>query len=230
MLLESFHRSNGRSMMNRINLFVGTIVILLAAGWNLGLAQVTGEISGTVTDQTEARLPGAKITLHDVETGRMRTATTDAAGHYDVPGLAVGSYEVSAELAGFRTTVRKGITVTVGSHEAVDIVMQVGEVAEQVTVSGEAPLVNLSSATVSEIVDEKKVRDLPLNGRDISQLILLQTEVTQPRNKVRKMITSNGLSFNIAGQRDVSNVVLLDGTDITDMRGAVGGAGGALTG
>lgn len=221
--------------MRRINLFAGSIlmpffVILLAAGWNLGIAQVTGSISGVVTDQTGARLPGVKVTLHHVETGRVRTTLTDEAGRYDVPSLAVGSYEASAELAGFHTTVRKGITLTVASREVVDLSMQVGEVAEQVTVTGEAPLVNLSSAAVGEIVDDKKVRDLPLNGRDVSQLILLQTEVTTPRNKVHKMITSNGLTFNISGQRDISNVILLDGTDIIDARGAAGGAGGALTG
>ncbi len=221
--------------MKRINLPVASIlravfVISLFSGWNIASAQVTGVISGNVTDQTGARLPGVKVTLHHVETGRVRAVLTDEMGRYDVPALAVGSYEVSAELAGFHTTVRKGITLTVGSHEAVDIAMQVGAVAEELTVTGEAPLVDLSSAAVGEVVDDKKVRDLPLNGRDVSQLILLQTDVTQPRNKVHKMITSNGLTFNIAGQRDVTNVILLDGTDIIDARGSAGGAGGALTG
>lgn len=212
--------------MTRMNL----LLIILLAGCNIGLAQVTGTISGVATDQTGARLPGVKVTLHHVETGRVRTALTDEAGRYDIPSLAVGSYEVSAELAGFHTTVRKGITLTVASHEIVDISMQVGEVAEQVTVTGEAPLVDVSSATVGDVVDDKKVRDLPLNGRDVSQLILLQTEVTTARAKSHKMITSNGLTFNIGGQRDTANVILLDGTDIIDARGAAGGAGGALTG
>jgi len=221
--------------MKQINLFVGSIlkaffVILFAAGWTLGLAQVSGAISGNVTDQTGARVPGVKVTLHHVETGRVRTVLTDEMGRYDAPALAVGSYEVSAEIAGFHNTVRKGITLTVGSHEVVDISMQVGAVAETVEVTAETPLVNTSSAAVSEVVDEKKVRDLPLNGRDISQLLLLQSDVSQARGKSKKLLTSNGNAFNISGQRDTANVFLVDGTDITDLRGSASSAGGPLSG
>ena len=142
------------------------------------LAQVTtGTISGAVTDSTGAVLPGATINLKSVEKGFSRTVTTDEGGRYRAPELALGSYEITAEVAGFQTVIRSGITLTVGREAVVDFTLQVGTVADKITVTGEAPLVQTANATVAALVDERAMRELPLNGRSFADLIGIQPGV-----------------------------------------------------
>ena len=144
----------------------------------MALAQVTtGTISGTVGDSTGAVIPGASITVRNVETGITREATTDAAGRYRIPQLGLGSYEITAGSAGFQTGVRSGVTLTVGREATVDFTLQVGAVAERITVTGEAPLIETTNSTVSNLVDERTMRDLPLNGRSFADLTSIQPGV-----------------------------------------------------
>src|SRR5206468_310504 len=105
--------------------------------------------------QSGAVLPGATVTVTNVETGIARTAVSGTKGEYRVPALAVGTYEVRAELAGFQMAVRNGITLSVGQEAVVELALQVGNVTEQVTVTGDAPLIETTSATVSGLVDPK---------------------------------------------------------------------------
>src|ERR1041385_520355 len=149
-------------------------VALLAVWATLAKAQVTtGTINGTVTDPSGAVLPGAKIEITSDATGAMRMATTDASGHYSVPQLAIGSYKVSATLEGFQTDVHPGVQVAVGGTATVDMKLQVGAVTQTVEVTGEAPLIQTQESQVSNVVQDQQLRELPLNGRDMSQLILL---------------------------------------------------------
>ena len=106
----------------------------------------TGIISGTVRDQTGAVMPGASIQITNQETGRIRTATTDPGGRYRVPALELGPFDVQASAAGFRTAVKPGGMLTVGSEVIVDLAMEVGQVADNVTVTAEVPLVQSTSA------------------------------------------------------------------------------------
>jgi len=107
-----------------------------------------GSILGTVTDDSGARVPGAAITVRNTETGITRSVTTDAGGRYRAPNLGLGLYEVRAELMGFRTAVRQGIQVTVAAESNVNLTLSIGAVAEQVVVTGEAPLIETTSATI----------------------------------------------------------------------------------
>ncbi|HWP84033.1 MAG TPA: carboxypeptidase-like regulatory domain-containing protein, partial [Terriglobia bacterium] len=118
-------------------------------------AQNTGTILGTVKDQSGAVLPGATLTVRNVETGITRTGVSGSRGEYRFPALAVGTYEVQAEMTGFQTSVRQGITLTVGREAVVDFSLAVGNVAEQVTVTGEAPLIETTTATVGGVVDSQ---------------------------------------------------------------------------
>lgn len=138
---------------------------------------ITGTISGTVTDQTGAVVPGANVVVRQVETGIAHNVSTDAAGRYRVSQLGLGNYEVTAGATGFQTMVRSGITLTVGREALVDFALQVGSVAESVTVTGEAPLVTTTSATVSGLVSDQQLQSLPLNGRSFANLVDTQPGV-----------------------------------------------------
>src|SRR5260370_28554317 len=145
----------------------------------IAVAQVTtGTISGTVSDSTGAVVPGVTINLKSIETGISRTVRTDEGGRYRAPELGLGSYEITVEAAGFETVIRRGITLTVGREAVVDFTLQVGTIADKITVTGEAPLVQTANATVAALVDERAMRELPLNGRSFADLTGIQPGVT----------------------------------------------------
>ena len=199
--------------MQRLNRLAGVFVCgFFFSG--IVLAQITtGTILGTVRDSTGAVIPGATIRLKNAETGTTRTATTDASGRYTAPQLGLGNYEVTAEAAGFQTMVRSGIEMTLGREAMVDFTLQVGTVAEQVTVTGEAPLVETTNATVAHLVSEKAIRDLPLNGRSFTDLTAsapgVVTELGVPSG-----VFQGGGRMTINGARPQQSLYLLDGTDI----------------
>src|SRR5712691_2712695 len=198
----------------------------------LSRAQViTGTILGTVTDQSGSALPGVSISVKNADTGQTRTVLTDSGGTYRAPGLGLGAYEVDAELEGFQKVVRKGITLNVGREAVVNFRLALGRVSETVVVQAEAPLVNTTESTVSHVVDELKIRDLPLNGRDFSQLILLQPGVTMSRNSNNTANVGRGIKISVAGARPNENLFTLDGTDYNDaLNNAPASAQGLMTG
>src|SRR5437016_676883 len=103
---------------------------------------------------------------------------TDSTGHYSVPVLQPGQYEVHVTQTGFQTVTRRGIELAVGQNAVIDVRMELGRIAEEMTVTGESPVVNTTSGAVSGLVGDKEIRELPLNGRSFQQLALLQTGVT----------------------------------------------------
>ena len=164
--------------MDRKSLWAVTLIILF---WSplWAFSQVsTASLQGTVADQSEASIPGVEVTVTNVDTGSDRTVITDDAGRYRAPQLAIGNYEVKAELVGFRSVVRSGINLTVGQQAVVHITLEVGEISEVVVVTGLASLVNTTSSEISGLVDSKTMRDLPLNGRNYVSLALLQPGVS----------------------------------------------------
>ena len=118
-------------------LFIGILTLL--AGAESGWAQVTGVLSGRVLDATDAAIPGATVTVKNVETGATRTTTTDQTGTYRVVALPVGPQEVRAEKTGFKSAVRLGINLAVGQEAVANLRMEVGTVSEEVTVTAETP-------------------------------------------------------------------------------------------
>src|SRR5712692_9812558 len=141
-------------------------------------AQVsTGTISGVVQDPSGAAIPGAMVTVRNVDTGTARTLTTDAGGRYTAPDLTLGNYEVTAQQSGFQTEVRSGITLTVGRQEVINLALKVGQLSDKVTITAEAPLVESTTSAMSSLVDARSIRDLPLNGRSYDRLALLQPGV-----------------------------------------------------
>jgi hypothetical protein len=189
----------------------------------------TGTITGTVTDQSGAAVPGANITVKHVETGTSRTTVSGATGRYEVSNLSIGQYEVSATSAGFQTSVRSGIALTVGRTAVVDHALQVGEVTQAVTVTGEAPLIETTSATVTQLVDERAVENLPLNNRDLTQLAVLQPGVIKSPAG-RGTFGGLGDKITVGGSRGTQNLYLMDGVSNSDLSGNPQGASGAYTG
>lgn len=202
-----------------------TLCLCFLTALSLSLGQIaTGIISGTVTDASGGVLPGVTITVRNVDTGITQSVLTDDAGRYSVAQLALGSYEVQGDLGGFKTTVRQGITLTVGREAVVNIELTVGEIAEKVVVSGEAPLVETTSTALGGLVDDKKIRDLPLNGRNFAQLALLQPGVTAYNSEVSNVLVGTGLKFSVNGARPSNNNFMLDGVNMADTGGATPGS------
>jgi hypothetical protein len=179
----------------------------------------TATLSGTVTDQSTAVLPGATVTVRNVETGARRLLVTGNEGLYHAAELSPGNYEVEAQLSGFKTAVRTGISLSVGRQAIVDLVLEVGEVQQSVVVTGEAPLVESRTAAVSVLIDERTVRELPLNGRDLNQLSLLTPGVALSSSSTAKSTAGFGKMLSVKGSRPQSNVFVLDGTDINAFPG-----------
>jgi len=189
-------------------LLAGVLTPALIAG--MAYAQVTGSITGTVRDMSGAVLPGATVNVKHIETGLTRTAETEANGSYNVPSLPVGEYEVTAEKMGFKQEVRRGINLAVGQEAVLNLTLEVGNVVEQVTVTGEAPIVNTTLSSTSGLVSEQQVKDLPLNGRSFDNLLVLNTGTTNPSTNV-----NNGAwtVYSISGKRMETNRYLLNGLD-----------------
>src|SRR5207244_1928306 len=139
--------------------------------------QNRGTIFGTVTDTSGATMPGTRITVTDITTNAVFTTESNQAGFYSAPGLAVGEYQVAGERPGFKKAVRSGITLQVDQRAEVNLTMDLGAVAESVEVVGQAPLVDTGGATVGEVIDNRRVLELPVNGRNALSLVFLTPAV-----------------------------------------------------
>jgi len=184
----------------------------------LATAQTVGaSLQGVITDASGAALPNAQIIVLNVSTGATRELSTDAAGRYRVPILPPGDYEVHVTAAGFQTMVRRGIQLAVGQTAVVDLALDVGRVEAAVTVTAEAPRINLATGAVSGLVDDRQIRDLPLNGRSFQQLALLQPGVTSALAAGSDVVGGRAPKISINGARPEQNSFLLDGTDINNV-------------
>src|SRR2546427_2578378 len=190
--------------------FVTAIVVLIALPMCLVFAQTsTATILGVVKDISGALVPGVSITVKHTESGLTRTVVSGERGGYNVPLLPVGAYEITTTMPGFKQAVRSGINLVVGQEAVVDLTLEVGANAEQVTVTGDAPLVNTTTASVSGLVNERQVKDLPLNGRSFDNLITLNAgAINYTALKTPNAPTAGeGNSFSVAGRRPLGNRV-----------------------
>ncbi|MSO20878.1 MAG: hypothetical protein EXQ56_10540 [Acidobacteria bacterium] len=199
--------------MQKTGTFFMVVVFLLAA-LGTGGAQVTlGTISGTVKDSTGAVIPDVNLTIRNLETGITRSAISDSAGRYTASQLGLGNYEITATNAGFQSVVRSGVELTVGRQAVVDFALQVGAVSEQVTVTGEAPLLETTNSTVADLVTEQQMRELPLNGRSFTDLTAIQPGAISDLG-IPAGVFQGGGRIILNGARPQQSSYLLDGTDI----------------
>ncbi len=188
---------------------------LVFVGWGTGQLKAQGTtatILGTVTDSTGAAVPAAGVQVRNTGTGQTQTAQSDAQGRYNVPDLGVGNYEVQASKMGFSTLVHKGITLTVGGQLVVDFALQVGQQTQTVTVEGEITQVETTSSTVSSLVSQSQMRELPLNGRNFEQLIQLAPGVQNyyGGSSGLNMREGKDAAISVAGGRPDGMALLMD--------------------
>lgn len=188
--------------------------VLFALGGMAIAQRITGSIDGRVQDASGAVLPGVEITVTNDATQQARTTITNETGLYNVPLLPSGTYSVRASLTGFRTELRRGIQVEVDRNARVDLQLQVGDVAESMEVTADAPLIETNSSSLGQVIDTRRIAELPLNGREFLALASL-TPGVQPNVEGSNLSTQQG-SVNVNGAREEFNLFLLDGVDNND--------------
>src|SRR5579883_2663992 len=196
--------------------------ILLALGIvSSGKLNAQGSTSatllGTVTDSSGAVIPNASIQVKNVDTGRVQQAPADGQGRYTIADLPVGNYEAQAAAQGFQTVVRWGITLTVGAPTVVDFSLAVGQAQQTVTVEAHVTQVDTVSTAVASYVEQKQINDLPLNGRNFTDLVALAPGVaagSQIGNGGANLLYGVENNFSVSGARAEGQAYLLDNTDI----------------
>src|SRR5882724_8173521 len=177
--------------------------------------QITGSIQGIVADPTGAAVQGATVSAKQAETGLTRIAVTDHSGAYDVLELPVGHYRLQVEAKGFQTYIQQGITLDVNEKATVPVHLAVGSETQHVEVLADALLIQSTVTNLGTTVSEREILDLPLNGRDFTQLGLLQTGVVPltPGLKEAGGSLRDGQAYAVNGQRPESNNFLIDGAN-----------------
>jgi Carboxypeptidase regulatory-like domain len=216
----------GIQMISRVSKFLAALVLLLGFVYSTPVrAQVVGAtLSGTITDPQGGVVPNAKVSVKNEATGITTDTTTNSAGLYSIVNLPPADYDVSVSASGFSTATSK-VTLTVGAKQALNLALTVGEVSQTVEVTGAAPTVQTTNATISGNVQGAQIVQLPLNGRDWVSLATLtpgvvsvrpHEEVTQPGGSQRGL----GIQLVINGARPQQNVYRLNGVIVNDYSNA----------
>jgi hypothetical protein len=197
------------------HLIIGLAILALTSTnvW----AQATAQISGSVRDQSGAVLPGVEVTATQTETGITRMTISNETGSYVLPNLAIGPYRLEVALPGFRTYVQTGIVLQVNSNPVINVTLEVGQVSEQVEVQANASLVETRSAGVGAVIENERILELPLNGRNSAELVLIAgaavpTPVSVPDRNMPQVV-----SISVAGGLTTGTVFLLDGAMHNDV-------------
>jgi hypothetical protein len=182
-------------------------------------AQEAGTILGVVRDASGGTVPDARITITNMDTSEMRTATSRDDGAFRAPGLRPGHYSVRIEKDGFKTSTQTALTLDVAQELVVNPTMEVGSSSQEVTVTGEAPIVNTTTSTLGSLVDDQRVADLPLNGRNYIDLTLIQPGIQINTSPSGGGSGSSGTWFSSNGMPPRSNNFTIDGAQIGNQYG-----------
>ena len=201
---------------------VAMLLALLALAIPAHAQAPSGEISGTVLDSSGLPVPGATITLTNQATNVVRVVQTNEVGLYVISAIPPGTYDLKAELTGFRTVERKGVVVQVGSANRLAFTMDVGNLSETLEVVAHSPLIQTENAAISTVIENRAIVELPLNGRNYLQLASLIPGATtngpsSSQGKQRMGGQRNSFALNVAGQRVHFNHYSLDGVENTDL-------------
>ena len=215
-----------------------TFIAIFIASISPALAQVVGgTITGTVHDKTGAAIVGVTVVVRQIETGASRTLTTDADGRYYAPSVPVGNYVVTATLDGFQTDQRSGISLAIGQSLQVNFDLGVQKVEQEVVVEAQQDSVNNTTQQTSGLINERQVKELPLNGRSYDRLLTLNpATVNYTAQRSGGIGTSNssvGNMFSVSGRRPQDNLFLLNGIEYTGaslINVTPGGTSGELLG
>ncbi len=193
------------------SLSIALLISICVASSNVW-AQATAEISGTARDQSGAVLPGVEIRVTQTETGGIRNSVTNETGSYVLPNLPIGPYKLEASLPGFRTYAQTGIVLQVNSNPVINVTLEVGQVAETIEVQANAALVETRSTSIGQVVENTRILELPLNGRQAVELIALAGAATPaPVTDASARDPFNKTAFSIAGGLNSGVSFTLDG-------------------
>jgi hypothetical protein len=187
--------------------FSALIILIGAPAW----AQATAQLSGTVQDESGAVLPGVTVTVTQTDTGFTRTVVTGDGGTYTLPNLPIGPYKLEASLQGFRSYARTGIVLQVGGAPVINIDLAIGGLEETVAVEGAAPLVDVQSAGISEVVEQERILELPLQGRQVTDLIVLAGAAVNTGQAAGSRNRSDSVAISVAGGMRTGVAYTLDG-------------------
>lgn len=215
--------------------FVAFVLLsILSLHAPLSTAQnLTATVFGVVSDANGALVSDAKIIVRNVQTNATRSGMSDGEGRFHIGDLAPGEYDVIAEHQGFRKELRTGIVLTVGRDAAVNFTLEVGAVTDQMIITGDAPLVNTTSSEISALVNERTIKELPLNGRDLFQLATLQIGVVNAGTLTDEPLDAGtgAVKMSINGGRITYNNFLLDGATVNEVQNTTpGSVAGGFTG
>ncbi|MEP7361628.1 MAG: carboxypeptidase-like regulatory domain-containing protein [Acidobacteriota bacterium] len=198
-----------------------TLSLSLLASLSFGQSS-TAEITGVVTDTTGGVVPGAEVQVANVDTGEKRPFTTDRTGSFVVPQLLPGSYQVTVNKDGFRPFVRSGLILQVGQRARVDITLQIGSTGERIEVVSQTSLLDVTEASLGQVIENRKILDLPLNGRNILGLTALTTGVVPtssffgggvPAGRAASL-QAGAAGFSVNGGAKEQNDVMMDGAPL----------------
>jgi hypothetical protein len=211
----------GEKKMTRLNLvtrMIAIILILLSPTAIFAQAVANAQIHGVITDSSGAVVPGARVKATQTETGQVRNTPSDSDGSYILSGLAVGPYTLEVTSRAFRNYVQSGIVLQVGNNVQVNVALEVGAVSQELKVTADAAMVETQDTSISEVIDQRRIIDLPLNGRQATDLILLSGGAALPpggrATGAHDYISAVGIS--VSGGQVNGNNYLLDGGDRND--------------
>ena len=204
--------------MKKAALIVSVWALLFAAA--AAFAQVNASIKGNVTDASGAAVVGAKVTVTSAAQGIERTTTTTGSGDYEVPALPPGSYTVKVESSGFQAQQAEHVTIEVSQNIVQNFSLKVSSAAETITVEGTAPVIESTTITVGQTIDQRVVQEVPLNGRHFVDLTLLVPgSVTPPQNGflTAPLRGQGSFAVNTAGNREDAVNWMINGVNLSDM-------------
>jgi len=182
-------------------------------------AQAPSSITGTVLDPSGAPVVSTKVSAKNLETGGVRTVSTNHAGRYEILSLPVGRYEIKATKPGFADSLRTGIELSIGQEARIDFLLRLGSVSSEIRVTGDAPMVSTATKDISGLVGEQQVKELPLNGRSYDLLLPLNPGIvnftSQKTGGTGISNSSTGNNFAVSGNRPQQNLFLLNGIEFT---------------
>src|SRR6266567_208031 len=199
---------------------VAALLMLIVQRQSVAQAVANATIHGGVTDASGAAVPGAQVKATQTAIGQSSATTSGSDGAYVLPNLPIGPYKLEVSAPSFSTYVQSGLSLQVGNNVQVNVVLQVGTVSQEVQVSANAAMVETQDTAISEIVDQRRIVELPLNGRQATDLILLSGGANVPPGAGGRFITTHdyvsSVGVSISGGQENGNNYLLDGGDHND--------------
>src|SRR6266581_165563 len=205
-----------RTSLRKIYFLLATTLITASLTWAQELT--TGGIVGMVRDESGAVVPGASISVTNKATGAQRTGLSSETGDFSIPGLLPALYDLRVEMPGFRAYMVQGLELKINQVARLEVRLGVGQLTESVTVSGGAVLLETESSAVGQVIDEQRVRELPLNGRNLTQLAALSAGISPKSFERGTQFGGRDQYVTIEGGRDSSTNYLIDGVMARSLR------------